>query len=150
MVLHTGTQDGSPVDLQAYVTIKFDHGKLKAVVEPDLPFPVAPHKPIQEQLSAGEIFHVEPGHVEPPKPIYAPNPVYSQAALAAKYQGVVVASAIVGPDGNLTDVWIKKTVGLGLDQLALASVRGWKFQPATKEGKPVAVLISVEVAFRVY
>jgi hypothetical protein len=29
-------------------------------------------------------------------------------------------------------------------------VKQWRFQPATKDGRPVNVQISVEVAFRLY
>jgi len=40
--------------------------------------------------------------------------------------------------------------GLGLDEKAVEAVRSWRFDPATKDGKPVAVQIDVEVAFRLY
>jgi TonB family protein len=39
---------------------------------------------------------------------------------------------------------------MGLDQKAVEAVRKWKFEPAMKDGKPVAVQISVEVNFRLY
>ncbi len=38
----------------------------------------------------------------------------------------------------------------GLDQKAIESVRQWKFEPATKDGVPVAVRVNVEVQFRLY
>jgi TonB family protein len=39
---------------------------------------------------------------------------------------------------------------MGLDQKAIESVRQWKFSPATKDGKPVAVEVRVEVAFTLH
>jgi protein TonB len=40
---------------------------------------------------------------------------------------------------------------MGLDEKALEAVRQYKFRPAMKDGKtPVAVMITVEVNFRLY
>jgi TonB family protein len=39
---------------------------------------------------------------------------------------------------------------MGLDQKAIEAVQQWRFQPATKDGRPVAVQISVEVSFKLY
>jgi TonB family protein len=41
-------------------------------------------------------------------------------------------------------------LGDGLDQKAIESVRQWEFEPATKDGAPVAVRVNVEVQFRLY
>jgi len=43
---------------------------------------------------------------------------------------------------------ITKGLGEGLDLMALTAVAGWTFKPAMKGGEPVAVLINVEVTFR--
>jgi protein TonB len=88
--------------------------------------------------------------VKAPKVLNAPDPDYSELARRAKYQGVIVLGVIVGPDGNPQDVWVVKKLGLGLDQKAIDAVRTWKFDPATRDGEPVAVLINVEVTFHVY
>jgi outer membrane biosynthesis protein TonB len=37
-----------------------------------------------------------------------------------------------------------------LDEKAIEAVSHWKFQPATKNGKPVAEFINVEVQFHLY
>jgi TonB family protein len=37
-----------------------------------------------------------------------------------------------------------------LDEKAIEAVKNWRFEPAVKDGKPVAVAISVEVDFRLY
>jgi hypothetical protein len=43
-----------------------------------------------------------------------------------------------------TFAW-QRTLGLGLDEKAIEAVKNWRFEPATKDGKPVAVAINVEV-----
>lgn len=37
-----------------------------------------------------------------------------------------------------------------MDEKAIEAVKQWKFEPARKDGKPVAVMINIEVAFRLY
>ena len=88
--------------------------------------------------------------VKPPKVLNAPDPEYSELARRAKYQGVAVLGVIVGPDGNPQDVWVVKKLGLALDRKAIDVVRTWKFEPATRDGEPVPVLINVEIMFRLY
>ena len=58
--------------------------------------------------------------------------------------------SIVGPDGKPRDIKLSRSLGLGLDEKAIQAVNQWKFEPALKDGKPVAVAINVEVQFRLY
>ena len=97
----------------------------------------------------GGIFRVG-GGVSAPRALFAPDPEYSEEARKAKYQGVVVLWLIVGPDGRPRDMKVVRSLGMGLDQKALDAVKQWKFEPAMKDGKPVAVQINVEVNFRLY
>ncbi len=97
----------------------------------------------------GGVFRVG-GGVSAPKTLYAPDPEYSEEARKAKYQGTCVLWLIVGPDGRPRDIRIARSLGLGLDEKAIEAVKQWKFEPAMKDGKPVAVQINVEVDFRLY
>jgi TonB family protein len=90
------------------------------------------------------------GGVSAPRALYAPDPEYSEEARKAKYQGTVVLYVVVGPDGRPRDVKVSRSLGLGLDEKAIEAVKSWKFDPARKDGQPVAVQISVEVNFRLY
>lgn len=97
----------------------------------------------------GGVFRVG-GGVSAPRAIATPDPEYSEEARKAKYQGVVMLWLIVGPDGRPRDMRVARSLGMGLDQKALEAVRQWRFEPAMKDGKPVAVQINVEVNFRLY
>lgn len=90
------------------------------------------------------------GGVSAPRALYAPDPEYSEEARKAKWQGTVVLWVIVGPDGRPRDIRIQRSLGMGLDEKAIEAVRQWKFDPAKKDGQPVAVQINVEVNFRLY
>lgn len=97
----------------------------------------------------GGIYRVGNG-VSPPVAIYDPEPDYSEEARKAKYQGVVVLAVVVGPDGKAHDPRVQRSLGMGLDEKAMEKIREWKFEPAKKDGKAVAVLVSIEVSFHLY
>jgi len=97
----------------------------------------------------GGAFHIG-GGVTAPKVIFDPEPEYSEEARKAKYQGTVVLSLVVGPDGVPRDISVSRSLGLGLDEKAVETVKTWRFEPGKKDGKPVAVYASVEVVFHLY
>lgn len=97
----------------------------------------------------GGIYRVG-GGVSPPRTLYSPDPEYSEEARRSKFQGTVVLWMIVGPDGRPRDLRVLRSVGMGLDEKAIEAVRTWRFDPARKNGQPVAVQINVEVSFRLY
>jgi periplasmic protein TonB len=99
--------------------------------------------------TGGGIFRVG-GGVSAPRVVFSPDPEYSEEARKAKYQGTVVLHLIVGPDGRPRDISLQRTLGLGLDEKAIAAVRTWRFEPAKKDGQPVSVAINVEVNFNLY
>lgn len=86
--------------------------------------------------------------VKPPRPLYKPEPKYTEDAREAKIEGSVGLSLIIEADGTTSDVKVKRTLHPGLDANAVEAVRGWKFAPAEKDGQPVAVFANIEVNFR--
>jgi len=90
------------------------------------------------------------GGVSAPRALYAPDPEYSEEARKAKFQGTVILWVVVGADGRVHDTRIYRSLGMGLDERAVAAVKTWRFDPAKKDGQPVAVQINVEVTFHLY
>jgi len=99
--------------------------------------------------TGGGIFHVG-GGVSPPRPIFNPEPEFSEEARKAKYQGVCTLGLIVGTDGRPSNIRVLNSLGMGLDERAIEAVKNWKFEPAMKDGHPVRVEIAVEVDFHLY
>lgn len=95
------------------------------------------------------IFHVGDG-VSAPRPIFTPEPEFSEEARKAKYQGVVVLTIIVGTDGRVHNPRVIRALGMGLDEKAIEGVKVWKFDPSKKDGRAVAVEMNIEVAFNLY
>src|SRR5438477_10072099 len=84
------------------------------------------------------------GHgVTAPRPLNAPDPEYSEEARRAGLQGKCVLSLIVNSEGKPEDVRVSRSIGMGLDEKSIEALRNWTFEPARKDGKPVAVQISV-------
>ena len=98
----------------------------------------------------GGLFRPGVGGVTAPRAIYKPDPEYSTEARQAKYQGTVVLSMIVDASGRPREIQVARSLGMGLDEKAVEAVRQWRFDPAMKDGKPVAVSVSIEVAFRLF
>jgi TonB family protein len=83
-----------------------------------------------------------------PLVISSSPPTYSEEARKAKLEGDCFVSIAVDDKGNLTDLHVTKSLGMGLDEKAIEAIKGWKFEPAYKDGKPVAAKLVVQVSFR--
>ncbi len=99
--------------------------------------------------TGGGAYRPGTGGVGYPECLYCPRPNYSDEARKAKYQGLVLLSAIITPDGRATNIQVIRGPGLGLEEKAIESVRGWRFKPASGPGgRAVPTLVQIEVNFR--
>ncbi len=95
----------------------------------------------------GGVFRVG-GGVTAPSLLHKVEPEYSEEARKAKFQGVVVLYVEVDPAGRAQNVRVVRSLGLGLDEKAIEAVKLWKFRPGYRDGRPVTVAATIEVAFR--
>ena len=87
------------------------------------------------------------GQVRPPVKVKDATPLYPAIARSARIAGTVTIEATIGPDGKVADARVVKSVPM-LDQAALDAVEQWEYTPGTLNGKPVPVIITVNVNFR--
>lgn len=83
-------------------------------------------------------------------PLYKKNvpPAYPAIARIRGYEGVVLLSAEVLPDGRIGNMKIRKSSGYAiLDKSAMEAVRPWKFEPAKKSGSPFTVWVDLPIKF---
>jgi TonB family protein len=108
------------------------------------------HGPGQGGGFGGGIYKLGDIGVSAPVAKFTPEPDFSEEARKAKYQGVVVLAAVIGPDGKPRNIHVVRSLGMGLDEKAIERVRTWLFEPGKKNGTPVAVAMNLEVDFRLY
>ena len=99
----------------------------------------------------GPIHLVGLGGVSYPICMYCLDPEYTEAARKDKVQGQVLLDAIIETSGRAVKVWEVRGLGDGLTERAIEAVQQWRFRPARDangKGKPVAVMVPIQVAFR--
>ncbi|HVR41911.1 MAG TPA: TonB family protein [Thermoanaerobaculia bacterium] len=75
---------------------------------------------------------------------------YPPVAKLRRIEGVVVLQVLVSETGEPLEVKVLRGIGadVGIDEAALAAVRGGLFRPATKDGIPVKARKTVTVPFK--
>jgi len=107
--------------------------------------------PLGSLMPADGAFIAGKGGVGLPVCTHCPNPDYTSEAVRRGIQGIVSMSAVITDQGRVTNLVIEKKLDHELDQLAVATVKSWRFNPAMNvDGKPVPVHVPIEVTFRLY
>jgi TonB family protein len=84
------------------------------------------------------------GKVEAPRPVVTPDPQRPKDSS----RGIVVISCVIGADGRVHEPRVVRRLSPEADKNALAVIEKWEFKPATCDGSPYAVRMSVEVLVR--
>jgi TonB family protein len=163
------TKDGSPEKLRILRSLGFglDEEAIRAVqhwqFEPDpeneKPSRVATYVPVRFRLDrqmygaqlpgegSNEIYHIAEGGITVPKVLSRAAPLYTEEARTAKREGTVVLFAEISSAGTVENAVVLHELGKGLDESAVRAIKQWKFAPALKDGRPVAVMITIEMNF---
>jgi TonB family protein len=72
---------------------------------------------------------------------------YTSRAMREKVHGTIKLKCVVSSDGRTRNVEIVSRLDDELDDKAVAALKQWEFEPGQREGKPVAVRITVEMTF---
>jgi len=120
-------------------------GQLVEIPKP--PPPVQPPVIKKTEVVPGSLVSLGPD-VTPPKSIKKTYPKYPNSARERRVQGTVQMSILVSETGRVVDVKLVKPAHPILDEVSLAAVRDWIFEPATKEGVPVKVWIPVSMTYQ--
>lgn len=86
--------------------------------------------------------------MQPPVVIYKIEPEYSEQARKARIQGTIVIEGVIDEKGNTHALRVRDGLGLGLDEQAIEAVKKWRFRPATRGGKPLAIIGTFYLTFR--
>ena len=83
-----------------------------------------------------------------PVPLQKVDPKYPQTLAEDHVEGEVILYGVIRPDGNVDSIQLVRGVDDQLDANAVQAFSQWKFEPATKEGQPVALEAIVHIPFR--
>ena len=88
------------------------------------------------------------GELTTPDAIQKSDPGYPIELMRANVQGTVTLYAIIRADGTVGEIRVLNSPDGRLDAFATSALARWKFHPATKDGKPVALEAVVMIPFR--
>jgi TonB family protein len=124
----------------------------------DAPNQIPPQTPNPKNYSAAPVsvtgnpdgpFVPGVGGVGFPTCIYCPQPYFSDEARTGKLQGTELLNLTVQPDGHVTNLTILKSLGEDPDEVAIATVHGWRLEPAFgPDARPVAVTSQIQITFQ--
>jgi TonB family protein len=100
---------------------------------------------LRAQGEAETVYDLGPG-VTPPRITKQVNPRYPTNR-GVRAVGSVIIGLVVSSKGLPQDPHIVKGLDKDLDQSAIDAVKEFRFVPAQKDAKPVAVRISLQIEF---
>jgi TonB family protein len=100
----------------------------------------------QKQIGSADttVYQVR-GDVKAPRPLSTPSPILPPERTDKERK--VRLSFVVTPEGTVRDIKVIKRFKPEWDRGAVDAVSKWTFQPATKDGKAVAVRLETEFKF---
>lgn len=101
------------------------------------PAPVAPPPPPKVELPSSSADYLQ-----------NPEPPYPPMSRRLGEQGKVVVRVLIGVDGTARDAQLRQSSGYErLDQVALETVRRWRYVPGKRNGVPEAMWFNVPINF---
>jgi TonB family protein len=78
-----------------------------------------------------------------------PIPPQTKEAKEGKFHGVVRVEGVVTLKGNISNLRVVNSPGLGMDDVIVKTMKTWKCNPGVgPEGKRVPMLVPFEINFR--
>jgi len=100
---------------------------------------------LSAQTGDETVYDLGPG-VTPPRVVKQVNPHYSTDR-GVRAVGSVIIALVVSSKGLPKDPHVVKGLDKDLDESAVEAVKEWRFAPAQKDGKAIAVRVSVQIQF---
>jgi TonB family protein len=111
--------------------------------------PMDPDRAVARIAKVAEVGTVS-GDIVPPRLVERVDPVYPAKAAEAARTGKIIVQAVIDTEGVPRAIKMLK-LPEGCEDLAAAAVDAisrWRYEPATRDGKPVPVFFTLVIAFR--
>jgi TonB family protein len=102
-----------------------------------------------ESLNLGETVY-SGKDAKPPRPLHTPDPEFPHDRILYRADTTVSLTIVIDREGRVAQAIFLHSAGNSADNSAAETVKKWTFEPATLNGQPVAVEMTVEVSFKSY
>lgn len=110
--------------------------------------PVAHTMEVTVAFRAPTVYQNGEVHVQP-KPVKRESPIYPYTLRRMGVPGRVELAFTVTVEGRVADAFVIKSSHPAFEEAALNAVREWRFAPAVKDGRPVAMKTALLLEFEV-
>ena len=98
--------------------------------------------------AAGAMVYTIDSGVTMPQILQQTTPSYTDDATEANVEGIVTLQAVIRRNGRVDSFKLLSGLGYGLEEKAIQEISTqWRFRPGTLHGRPVDVMITIEVQF---
>jgi len=94
-----------------------------------------------------DVFRTCDADVRPPIAIHTEHAQFTPDAMRAKVTGSVLLQGVVAADGSVRNVRVVQPLEPSLDAAARGAFLRWRFRPAMRAEQPVAMAVTVQMAF---
>jgi len=105
------------------------------------------HKPENKPDNAEDKVYEVGGEVKSPKLVHYVEPAFSPKSKEAYVEGTVKLSTIVTKAGEATNTQVLSGLNAEEDRTAIEALKQWKFEPGTRNERPVNLRVTVEINF---
>lgn len=108
---------------------------------------LTPLRPTRRKLNGSRPDDNE--RVKMPRVVREVKPRYTPDAMRQRIQGTVLMEMVVTDDGTVGEMAILQSLDpvFGLDEEAMKAAKAWRFEPARLDGKPVPLIVTLELQF---
>jgi len=139
--------DGSMAPLLTHLVAHRDGDRIRIsrAASSDQPAPVS--KLSRPEVERGVHRFTHGGHITAPRKISNDSPTCNDEAREARIQEVAILDVVIDEHGEITETSVIRGLPLGLTEAAKEAVSGWRYEPATLDGEPLAVRFVVTARF---
>jgi len=115
-----------------------------------------PNSKFSEPIAVGaldadhKIYLVPSKAIRPPEARHQPDPIFPDSERKSGKEGRVYLHFVVDDQGAVHFPTVDEASSPEFAQSAVEAVKKWMFKPAQLNGQPVAVLITVDLSFKLY
>jgi protein TonB len=106
-----------------------------------------PNHGAKRVIEAPKLVDTRPPKLSPARAINPELPDYPERARRLNIQGSVLLEADIDERGGLVALRVRQSLEHGLDEIAMASVKKWRFQPASLGGRFVPSTRVIRIRF---